>query len=136
LRVVIDSSVSIAWALDDERDLGPELLGRVAAIDVAVVPVHWILEVTNALRMAVRLRRLEPEDPQQILVRIRSQPIEIDPETVERAWSEIPALADAHGLTTYDAAYLELALRLGHPLATLDQDLARAARAAGVALFE
>lgn len=134
--IVLDSSVSLAWALDDEQALGPATLGQVAAVDSAIVPVHWILEVTNALRMAVRRRRLAPDDPPQVLARIRNQPIEIDPETIERAWTDIPALADAYGLTTYDAAYLELASRLGLPLATLDLDLARAAREAGVALFE
>jgi len=134
--IVLDSSVSLAWALDDEQELGPALLAQVAAVDSAIVPVHWILEVTNALRMAVKRRRLEPGQPAQVLERIRNQPIEIDPETVERAWIDIPALADVHGLTTYDAAYLELALRLGLPLATLDQALARAARSAGVTLFE
>lgn len=134
--IVLDSSVSLAWALDDEQELGPTLLAQVAAVDSAIVPVHWILEVTNALRMAVKRRRLEPGQPAQVLEKIRSQPIEIDPETIERAWSDIPALADAHGLTTYDAAYLELALRLGLPLATLDQALARAARAADITLFE
>jgi predicted nucleic acid-binding protein len=134
--LVVDSSVILAWALDDERDLGPELLLQLTTTEVAMVPVHWILEVTNGLRMAVRRRRLQPDDPPRVLAKIRNQPIQVDSETPVRGWREIPALADAYGLTTYDAAYLELALRLEVPLATLDQDLARAAREAGVALFE
>jgi predicted nucleic acid-binding protein len=134
--LVVDSSVILAWALDDERDLGPELLLQLTTTEIAMVPVHWILEVTNGLRMAVRRRRLEPDDPPRVLARIRNQPIQVDSETPVRGWRELPVLADAYGLTTYDAAYLELAMRLGAPLATLDQDLARAARAAGVALFE
>lgn len=133
--LVLDSSATLAWALADERNLGPELLQHLAAAETAIVPVHWILEVTNALRMAVKRRRLDPGDPPQIIARIRTQPIEIDPETIPRCAYEIPALAEAHGLTTYDAAYLELAMRLGVPLATLDEGLARAARAAGIRLF-
>jgi len=134
--LVLDSSVSLAWALDDEQDLGPELLAQLTATDTAMVPAHWILEVTNGLRMAVKRRRLESGDPPQVMARIRDQPIHVDSETAVRCWHEIPVLADAYGLTTYDAAYLELAMRLDVPLATLDQDLARAARAAKVPLFQ
>lgn len=133
--LVLDSSATIAWVLADERNLGPELLARLAGTETAMVPMHWLLEVTNALRMAVKRKRLDPGDPAQLLARIRNQPIEIDPETIARCWHDIPALADAHGLTTYDAAYLELAIRLGAPLATLDEDLAQAAHAAGVEIF-
>jgi predicted nucleic acid-binding protein len=134
--LVLDSSVALAWALDDAKSLGPESLGQLSAVDTAAVPAHWILEVTNGLRMAVRRRRLDPGDPPQVLARIRNQPVEVDAETFARGWHEIPLLADKHGLTTYDAAYLELALRLGVPLATLDHDLARAAREAGVPLID
>lgn len=134
--LVLDASVALAWALGDEQNLGPELLAQLTTIETATVPGHWILEVTNGLRMAVKRRRLESGDPTQVMARIRNQPIEVDPETPVRGWHEIPALADAYGLTTYDAAYLELALRLNAPLATLDQDLARAAREAGVPLFK
>ena len=133
---VLDSSVAIAWALDDEQNLSTEMLAQLAATDTAIVPTHWILEVTNALRMAVKRRRLEPGGPPEVMARIRNQPIEFDAETIARAWHEIPLLADVYELTTYDAAYLELALRLELPLATLDKDLARAARKAGVSLFE
>jgi len=134
--LVLDSSVALAWALDDEQNLGPELLAQLTTTDTAMVPGHWILEVTNGLRMAVKRRRLESGDPPQVMARIRDQPIQVDSETAIRGWREIPALADAYGLSTYDAAYLELALRLNAPLATLDQDLGRAARKAGVPLFQ
>jgi predicted nucleic acid-binding protein len=133
--LVLDSSVILAWTLDDEDSLGPELLRRLSTAEEAVVPVHWILEVTNGLLMAVRRRRLAPDDPPKLLARIAQQPIRIDSETLLRGWHDIPELAAQCGLTTYDAAYLELAKRLDMPLATLDQDLARAAREAGVPLF-
>ena len=133
--IVLDTSATLAWSLDDEQDYGPRLLAEVTAVETAVVPVHWILEVANGLRMAVRRRRLAPDGPAQVLAHIREQPIIVDPETVARGWREIPALAETYGLTTYEAAYLELALRLDAPLATVDADLARAARAAKVRLF-
>ena len=132
--LVLDSSATLAWFLDDEQAYGIALLEDVAANETAVVPMHWLLEVANGLRMAVRRRRLSPDEPAQVLARIREQPIEVDPETIARGWSEIPRLADRYGLTTYDAAYLELSLRLDVPLATLDPDLMRAAHAAGVSV--
>jgi len=133
--LVLDSSVTLAWSLDDEENYAPGLLDAVTAAETAVVPMHWLLEVGNGLCMAVRRRRLAPDEPILVLAHIREQPIIIDLETTARGWKEIPALAKAHGLTVYDAAYLELAIRLDAPLATLDQDLARAARAAKVPLF-
>jgi predicted nucleic acid-binding protein len=132
--LVLDSSAAMAWLLDDEQASVQSL--EAMRTERVAVPAHWILEVTNGLRMAVRRRRLEPGDRGPILKRLSILPIRVDSETATRGWSDIPAIADEYGLTTYDAAYLELALRLGVPLATLDQDLARAARAAGVALFE
>jgi len=132
---VLDSSSAIAWILPDERGPDPGWLLRLSSEETAIVPVHWILEVTNALRMAVKRRRLAPGDPAQVLERISHQPIEVDPATIGLGWREIPAIADEYDLTTYDAAYLELAMRLELPLATLDHDLARAARTAKVALF-
>lgn len=133
--VVLDASVVIAWAYEEEKGRLDALIRHVAA-NFASVPVHWILEITNTLLNSERRGRLKAGQRQEILAKIELLPIRVDPETPFRGWKEIPALADAHGLTTYDAAYLELALRLNAPLATLDQDLARAAREAGVALFE
>lgn len=133
--LVLDSSVTLAWVLDDEHSLGPELLARLTAADVAIVPAHWILEVTNGLRMAVRRKRLASDDAPRVLARISKQPIKVDSETPLRGWREIPTLAEEYDLTTYDAAYLELAMRLDAPLATLDEDLARAARSAKVPLY-
>ena len=133
--LVLDSSATLAWILEDEAgssESALELMDR----ERAIVPMHWILEITNGLRMAVRRRRVNREDVNHFMAQLRALPLQVDPQTEIRGWDEIPALAYAHGLTTYDAAYLELAMRLESPLATLDQDLARAARAAKVALFQ
>jgi predicted nucleic acid-binding protein len=132
--LVLDSSVTLAWILDDETS-GAESTLELMDVERASVPAHWILEVTNGLQMAVRRRRLKPESVAQLMMQLRNLPLCVDDQTEVMGWSEIPALAARYDLTTYDAAYLELAMRLDAPLATLDQDLAHAARAARVALF-
>ena len=133
--LVLDSSVTLAWVLDDET-AGAESTLELMDVERAIVPAHWILEVTNGLRMAVRRQRLKLENVSQLMKQLRTLPLSVDPETEVMGWNEVPALAARFELTTYDAAYLELALRLNAPLATLDLDLARAAREAGVPLFE
>jgi predicted nucleic acid-binding protein len=132
--LVLDLSATLSWVLEDERDDAVAVLDLLA-VERAAVPQHWILEVTNALRLAVRRKRLKPGEPATIIERLRILPLHVDAETADRGWSDTLALAERFDLTLYDAAYLELALRLGAPLATLDQDLARAARAARVRLF-
>ena len=132
--LVVDSSAALSWTLRDEQGGGLELLERMAE-EPAIVPVHWILEVTNALRMAVQRARLQPNERRAIVERLKNLSITVDIETIPRGWAEIPLLADRFELTTYDAAYLELAIRLDLPLATMDKVLTRAARAAGVPLL-
>jgi predicted nucleic acid-binding protein len=132
--LVLDASVVIAWAYQEEGDHIDALIRHVAA-NIACVPAHWILEVTNTLLNSERHGKLKTGQRQELLATIQSLPIRVDEETFLRGWQATPALAEQHKLTTYDAAYLELAMRLGVPLATLDQDLARAARAAKIPLF-
>lgn len=100
----------------------------------AVVPSLWRLEVANGLLGAVRRGRLAVERRDALLEALLEMDIAIDAETDLHAWSGTVRLAEAHGLTAYDAAYLELAQRRRLPLATLDAALAQAAREAGVAL--
>jgi len=131
--LILDSSAALAWVLEDES---PAIASLESLVHERVnVPCHWILEVVNGLRMAIRRRRLEPGEGALVLAQLAILPIKYDPETSARGWKEIPALAEQYRLTAYDAAYLELALRMDVPLVTLDQDLARAAREAGVTLF-
>ena len=132
--LVVDSSAALSWALRDEQGSGLALLETMVE-EPAIVPVHWILEVTHAFRMAVQRARLQPDERHAIVERLENLSITVDAETVSRGWREIPLLADRFALTTYDAAYLELAIRLDLSLATMDKALARAARAAGVPLL-
>lgn len=133
--LVLDASAVLAWAYDDEIGLPDAVIDHVTQ-DFALVPAHWILEVTNTLIIGERRGRLKSSQRQEIMARIQQLPIRIDPETPVQGWTQIPELAIRFGLTTYDAAYLELAMRLDAPLATLDRDLKHAAREAGVPLFE
>jgi predicted nucleic acid-binding protein len=132
--LVLDASIVIAWAYREEGERLDALIRHVAA-ESASVPMHWVLEVTNTLLNSERSGRLSGSQRREITDSVRALPIRQDEETYMRGWQETTALAKQYSLTTYDAAYLELALRLGAPLATLDQDLASAARKAGVPLF-
>ena len=89
----------------------------------AVVPAIWHLEVANSLQSAIRRGRITTTDRQGTLADLARLPIEIDVETATAAWEGTLALADRFGLTTYDAAYLDLAIRRHLPLATLDRQL-------------
>ena len=101
----------------------------------AHVPGLWPLEVANALLVGERRGRTTAADAAHFLAILSAFPITVDDETVARAWADTMHLARAHNLSAYDAAYLELAMRRGLPLATLDDKLKAAAVAVGVPLF-
>jgi len=100
------------------------------------VPAHWPLEVANTLLMARRGGRITAIQVNEFINDLAALPIRIEPPSEPAQWPTILALAEAHRLTAYDAAYLELALRTALPLATLDGDLHKAARAEGAPLIE
>ena len=132
---VFDASVTMAWCLDDERTAATDALLRRLATSPATVPQLWALEVANVLALATRKGRLTIAQRTQFIALLESSPIHVDATTAGRAFRRILDLADANGLTVYDAAYLALAMRLSVPLATLDQQLRNAATAAGVILL-
>jgi predicted nucleic acid-binding protein len=133
-QVILDSSATIQWFVPDERNSAAQnLLDRVIE-DGAVVPVHWTIEVGNALLIAMRRRRIAPAQRDNAITQLIDLQITIDRETLDRLWTTTLALSDRYSLTLYDACYLELAQRRELPLATLDADLRKAARAAGVTL--
>jgi predicted nucleic acid-binding protein len=132
LTLVLDASMAIAWLFDDKRsDATAGALRRVVA-DGAIVPSLWRLEVANVLRNAVRRGRCDEGYVDRSLDRLGRLPIAIDDQTDARAWGATRTLARELGLTLYDAAYLELALRSGLALASCDQALTAAAAARGV----
>jgi predicted nucleic acid-binding protein len=132
---VLDGSVTMVWGFEDEDDEYAEaILDRMPELQ-AYVPALWHLEVANALLVGERRGRTTPADTARFLAILGTFPITVDDETIARAWSDTMHLARAHHLSAYDAAYLELALRRGLPLATLDDRLEAAAAAVGVPLF-
>ena len=132
---VVDCSVTMAWCFEDETTLQTDTILDKLEHTSAFAPNHWRLEVANALRTAERRGRVAVEKSAAFLVILRALPITVDQETSERAWKEILHLSRLHHLTPHDAAYLELALRLGLPLATLDKELRQAAQTVGVTLL-
>lgn len=130
--VVIDCSAALAWCFEDEAsDEADTLLLRVGDAG-AVVPALWHLEVANVLIQAAKRGRIAAADADTRLRLMAALPIATDAETSTRAWHDTLALARAEGLTAYDAAYLELAIRRHLPLVTRDKALAEAARRRGV----
>lgn len=131
MGLVVDSSVVGCWCFPDETSPVADAALAAAAVEQVVVPAIWWFEVRNLLLTGERHDRIDPIATAGFLADLETMSIGIDRAPVSEA---ILALARRHRLTVYDAAYLELARRLGAPLATLDRKLAAAARAAGVAL--
>lgn len=132
---VLDASVAIAGLSGEGSPEADRLVAR-AFQETVVVPSIWLLEVANILTLKVRRGTLPARDRLLALRSIRDFWLSIDlVEPRSEQFESLIALADAHRLTTYDAAYLELAMRIGAPLATLDQALAKAARAESVELL-
>lgn len=134
MTLVIDASVALTWCFEDERRVETEALGRRVVAETAHVPALFHLEMANILLVGERKGRITPEDSARRLEKIGFMPLLVDEETVNRAWSKTMDLARSERLTSYDAAYLELAIRVGAELATLDAKLADAARRRGVEL--
>src|SRR3954451_14317850 len=132
---ILDNSVAMVWGSDDEADPYAEALLDLMPTARAYVPSLWPLEVANALLVGERRKRITPPDTAKFLSLLGTFPITVDDETTARAWGDTLGLARAHNLSAYDAAYLELAMRRGLPLATLDAKLKSVALAVGVPLF-
>jgi predicted nucleic acid-binding protein len=132
--LVIDSSLAAAWCFPDERtEYANAVLRTISAPVAAIAPRLWAYEVRNAVLMGLRRKRIAQADALEFLGSIRALPIRLaDPVSYDGVFS----LAERHGLTVYDAAYLDLAIREGLPLASLDNALCKAALSAGGALFQ
>lgn len=131
--LVLDNSIVIAWALGEPSPQAESVIASLAHAR-AIVPSLWPLEVANALVTAERRGRISEGHLLQLRDLIAELPIEVAGQTTQRVLGDVLQLARAHGLSAYDAAYLELAIRCGGALASLDNRLAEAARAAGVAV--
>ena len=132
---VIDCSITMAWCFDDEATDATRAVARRLAREPVIVPAHWHLEVANVLATALRAKRLSEAEAKDFLHRLGHFDVEVDPAIGVRAFSHLLPLCQMHRLTSYDAAYLELAIRLGLPLASLDKGLRKAAKAETVHLL-
>ena len=135
MSLVIDSSITLAWLFEDERTAAADAVLRRVTESGAVAPSLWKLEVANGLQTAVRRQRIDAAFREASIADLRSLVVAIDAETDRQAWTATLQLAERWRLTLYDAAYLELAQRLGLPLATLDQALRAAAGALGLTVL-
>ncbi|MBN2311309.1 MAG: type II toxin-antitoxin system VapC family toxin [Candidatus Hydrogenedentes bacterium] len=133
-RFVVDNSVVMAWCFEDEVGEYADAVLQCLEDGEAIVPAIWPLEIGNALLVAERKRRLGKADVVRFLELVSSLPLSVEQETPERMLTDIIALARELGLSTYDASYLDLAMRSGVPIATQDKSLMKAARKCGVRL--
>lgn len=135
MSLVLDGSATLAWLYPDETTPPIESVFDQLLLDGAVVPPLWHIEIANSLTIASRRGRITTKDRRDSLADLDALPIYTDDRTTTHVWKETLDLADKYGLTIYDATYLELAVRHKLSLATLDDDLRRAASAEGVRLL-
>lgn len=136
MALVIDASIALAWGLPDESSAYAETVLTVAEREGIRVPDLWPREIANGLAVAFRRRRITTADEHAFLTALSHLHIDI-----EQSGSAITTIRDStaaamrHGLTAYDAAYVDLAAREGLTIATLDHAMRQAAEQAGVAIF-
>lgn len=134
-RFVLDNSVVMAWYFEDEANAYTAAILEAMAAGEAMVPSIWPLEVANVLLVGEKRGRSTEARTSRFIALLEALPIRVDAATSQHALSSILTLAREQRLSAYDAAYLDLAMREGVPLATQDQALRRAAEACGVELM-
>lgn len=133
---VLDGSVALAWCFSDEANSYADAVGRRLPDVGAVVPAIWRLEVANAMLVGERRGRCDQSDTLNWMTFLGSLSISVDDDTDTDVVNDVIGLARVHKLSAYDAAYLEVALRRGLALATLDKQLKAAALFVNVELFD
>jgi len=133
---VLDASATLPWFFQDEATVWSDaLLQRIRNTDSAIVPAHWAVEVSNAFLSAIRRKRFQMSQVQGFWDDLATLPIAVEPPLNSTQAKAALKLAATRNLTIYDALYLELAIRLSLPLATLDSALRQASPSNGVALL-
>lgn len=135
MSLVLDSSVALAWIYTDELTPAIRRLSQSISETGAWAPSIWRLEVANSLFFSIRRGRIDTAFRDRAIVDLIRLGISIDAATDEHAWTATLTLSDRFKLTMYDACYLELAQRRNLPLATLDRDLRKAAKALDISLL-
>jgi len=119
---------------DDATRYAEQILHRLSTLE-AWVPSLWALEVANVLLVGERRQRLTPADSSRFVSLLQTLPVRADAPTASHSWSDVLPVARSHQLSAYDASYLELAMRMGCPIATLDDKMRRAAKPLGIDLM-
>jgi len=132
---VIDNSVVMSWCFKDQANSYADSILKKLTDAVAYVPSVWSLEVVNVLLAAERKKCISEADSVHFISLLSQLPIVVEYESPEKAMKDLLGLARAHSLSSYDASYLDLAMRKGLPLATLDDKLRKAAEATKAALL-
>ncbi len=135
---VLDNSVAMRWYLasdkQSDQDYAESVLLSLVDAD-AFVPNLWHLEASNVLLAAENRGNTTFGETERFISQLENLPLHVDPLTARQSFTRIMSLARAYNLSSYDAAYLELAIRNALPLATLDKDLIKAANQAGVPIY-
>jgi predicted nucleic acid-binding protein len=136
--IVVDNSIVMAWCFEDEESTYADAVMSylIAQSAEAAVPGIWPLEASNVLLVAERRKRIKTNEVFTPLDLLERLPVLVMPESPGRVFREIFILARKHALSTYDASYLDLAIRLSLPLATLDTALLKAAKKCAVPIFD
>lgn len=130
--LVLDASVALSWCFKNEATAAADRILERLGDETASVPAIWHLEIANGLALSERRRRITPARSAEFIALLETLEIIVDEETPSRALGRVLDLAREERLTAYDAAYLELAMRLGIRLASKDGDLCDAAERLGV----
>ena len=134
-RFVLDASIVLTWCFPDENAaLAQHVADRFKQGDTALAPSFWPHEVLNALLAGEKLKRISGALVQSFLNDLAVLPVALAQFPAGVVFDRIQSLSRKHDLTAYDAAYLDLALESGLPLATLDDDLIRSCKKAGAGL--
>jgi len=133
-RFVVDASVVLTWCFPDENSVAQRVAQMFKQGDSAIAPSFWPHEILNGLLVGEKRKRISGRLVQTFLTDLATLPIVLQPASAGLVFEQIQILFREHSLTTYDAAYLDLAKANGLPLATLDEDLIRACAKTGVDL--
>lgn len=124
---VVDNSIVMAWCFEDEATAYTDAVQDRLVESTAFVPAIWPLEVANVLLVAERENRIGKAESGHFIALLSQLPIKVEPIAPEIVFHDILSLARQYQLSSYDASYLELAIRKGLPIASLDKGMARAA---------
>ncbi len=133
MGIVVDASVTLSWCFPDEQTpLSLQVLNRLNAGEEALVPAFWSVEVLNSLLVGEKRGRISPEQTRAFLSDLAVLQPTVDHAPTEQVFGTLQIICRNHGLTPYDALYVELAQRTGYPLASLDQSQKNAASALNI----